>query len=367
MRIVVAVTNDIVTDQRVARTCDALVEDGHSVMLIGRLLPDSKPLSRPYRVCRMRLLFRRSALFYAEYNIRLFLRLLTAKADLFYANDTDTLLAAYCAARIRRKKVFFDAHEMFPEVPELVARPRVKRVWEAIERRIVPHVDGAVTVCQSIADIYREKYGVEMGVVRNVPAKRSVVKGEAAVPPMILYQGAVNVGRGIDRIIDAMEFLPEMRFVVAGVGDEYEKMRTYAASKPWGERIEFLGRLAPEELHRLTPTATIGACLLDNMGLNYYYSLPNRIGDFVAAGVPLLATDFPEIRRVIATYGVGELVGEERGEALADAIRNAVAKWSMLSNDERLRRMETASRDLSWENDKKILLGAVEAAANHKK
>ena len=80
-RIVVAVTNDIVTDQRVARTCDALVEDGHSVMLIGRLLPDSKPLSRPYRVCRMRLLFRRSALFYAEYNIRLFLRLVTAKAD----------------------------------------------------------------------------------------------------------------------------------------------------------------------------------------------------------------------------------------------------------------------------------------------
>ena len=364
MRIAVAVTNDIVTDQRVARTCDALLEDGHDVLLIGRVLPDSKPISRPYRVCRMRLLFRRSALFYAEYNIRLFLRLLFVRADMFYANDTDTLLAAYCAARVRGKKVFFDAHEMFPEVPELTARPRIKRIWERIERCVVPRVDGAVTVCRSIADIYRDKYGVEMGVVRNVPKQRLLQQPCPSEPPTILYQGAVNIGRGIDQIIDAMEFLPEMRFVVAGDGDEYEKMRAYAASKPWGERIEFLGRLTPEELHRLTPTATIGACLLDNMGLNYYYSLPNRIGDFVAAGVPLLATDFPEIRRVIASYGVGTLVGEERGEALAELIRKAVADWHMLSVDERQRRMEAASRDLSWENDKKVLIEAVDKLMN---
>ncbi len=359
MLIAVSVTNDIVTDQRVARTCDALLEAGHQIVLIGRLLKESKPVERPYRVCRMRLLFRRSVLFYAEYNLRLFLKLLFMRADLFYANDTDTLLANYCAAKVRHKPLFFDAHEMFPEVPELVARPLVKRIWERIERHVVPRVDGAVTVCQSIADIYKERYGVDMGVVRNVPRQTKEFQHHTAQPPTILYQGAINIGRGIDRIIDAMEFLPEMRFVVAGIGDEYETMKRYAASKPWAERIVFLGRLTPDELRQLTPTATLGACLLDNMGLNYYYSLPNRIGDFVAAGVPLVATDFPEIRRVVAAYGIGTLVADETSHALAEKIKDAVLQWNTLSEEEQHQRMAAARNDLSWDNDKKVLTTAV--------
>lgn len=184
---------------------------------------------------------------------------------------------------------------------------------------------------------------------------------------MILYQGAVNLGRGIDRIIDAMEFLPDYRFVVAGIGDEYDKMRDYAASKPWHERVSFLGRVEPARLHELTPTATLGVCLLDNLGLNYYYSLPNRLGDFIAAGVPMLATDFPEIHRVIASYGIGALVTDQRGEALALAIRQAVGEWQSLPQEEQRRRMTLAGDDLCWENDKKVLLAAIGKIINGEK
>ena len=101
-RIILSVTNDLVTDQRVHRSCTALSEAGYDVTLVGRRLPDSVPVERPYKTVRMRLLFRKKAVFYAEYNLRLFLRLLFSPTDAFYANDTDSLPANYLAAVLFR-------------------------------------------------------------------------------------------------------------------------------------------------------------------------------------------------------------------------------------------------------------------------
>ncbi len=373
-RIVISVTNDLVTDQRVHRSCMALHDAGHEVVLIGRKLPGSGEVRRPYTTLRMRLIARRKALFYAEYNLRLFVKLLFMRADMYYANDTDTLLANSCAALLRRKTLFFDAHELFPEVPELVGRKRVKAVWQWIERHCVPHVDGAVTVCQSIADHYRKTMGIDMQVVRNVPdgsndrqpadeaVVRRVERLAASYRALLLYQGSVNVGRGIDRMMDAMQWLDGCCMVVAGVGDEYEALLRKAATLPYSDRVVFLGRVEPATLHCITPLATMGLCLLDNMGLNYYYSLPNRVGDFVAASVPLLATDFPEIRRVVQGYGVGYLVGDQQGRALAQAVDEALRQWDDIPSDARLKRFDAARADLSWSSDREVLLSSVAKA-----
>lgn len=383
-RIILSVTNDLVTDQRVHRACTALHEAGYAVTLVGRRLPDSAPLLREYRTVRMRLLFRKKAVFYAEYNLRLFLRLLLSPTDAFYANDTDTLLANYWAARLRRKPLFFDAHEMFPEVPELVGRPRVKRFWTRIEERILPQIDSfkygahAVTVCQSIADLYRERYGIGMDVVRNVPmhydeCRADVDYWRSRLPQgkrLLLYQGAVNVGRGIEWVMEAMPLLPECHLLVAGVGDIYDTLRAHAREGGL-QQVTFLGRVEPSRLHGLTPLADLGLSLLENRGLNYYYSLPNRIADFVQAEVPVLATDFPEIRRVVAGYAIGSLVPPAPFDSatatstppdpqlLAQSIRKALAEWDAIGADERHRRFSEAQRDLSWQNDKNVLLTAV--------
>ena len=377
-----AVTNDLVTDQRVDRSCRALVEAGYDVTLVGRRLADSRPIDRPYPTCRMRLLFRRSALFYAEYNLRLLLRLLFSSCDVIYANDTDTLVACYMAARMRRKPLFFDAHELFPEVPELVGRPAVKRVWERIEEIILPRIArrrdmASATVCQSIANIYRERYGLQMAVVRNVPMRYETAAAD--VTPLLekvgegqkilLYQGAVNVGRGIEAVMEAMPLLRECHLLVAGVGDKYLELRRRAEEIGSGN-ITFLGRLEPALLHSLTHHADLGISLLENRGLNYYYSFPNRIADFVQAGVPVLATDFPEIHRVVEGFGIGTLVEPASfdvetcrsqwplPEEMAAIIRGALQYWETMSGQEKRRRFETAAQNLSWENDKKNLINA---------
>ena len=374
-RIILAVTNDLTTDQRVDRTCRALTEEGWEVTLVGRKLRNSLPLeSRPYSTHRMRLVFRRSALFYAEYNLRLFLLLLFSRADCFYANDTDTLLASTLAARLRRKPLLFDAHELFPDVPELQGRPRVQAVWRWVERRCLPHVSGAFTVCQSVADEYRSRYGIEMTVVRNVPDTPPAIKTshEVTCPRTLLYQGAVNIGRGVKELIDVLQLLPDCRLVVAGDGDCLADERKHAANVPWGDRVQFLGRVEPERLHALTSQADLGLCLLQDLGLNYRYSLPNRIADFANAGVPILATDFPEIRRVLERYGTGTLTGplpnDPRGdnysqylESLARDIRQALQYWDTLPADERTRRFAKAGEELNWQHEKQILLAALRA------
>lgn len=375
-----SVTNDLVTDQRVHRSATVLQEAGYDVTLVGRLLPESAPLHREYKTVRMRLLFRGKVFFYAEYNFRLFLKLLFSKADIFYANDTDTLLATFLAAKIRRKSFFFDAHEMFPEVPELVGRPRVKRVWQTIENWILPKIRdskraAAVTVCQSFADIYHSRYGIEMGVVRNVPISfphdgnaDEILSSLPNDKHILLYQGAVNIGRGVEWVVDAMQYLPDCHYVIAGVGDVYDELRQRALMSPAKGRITFLGRVEPSVLHSLTSHACLGLALLENRGMNYYYTLPNRIADFVQGHVPILGTDFPEVRRVVEEYGIGTLLEPQPFDTvalkstppdskwLADKISETISYWEQVPTEERNRRFEEAAADLSFSNDKMILL-----------
>ena len=394
--IIVAVTNDLVTDQRVDRTCRALSADGWRVTLVGRRLPHSPELApRGYAVRRMRLLFRRSAAFYAEYNIRLFLLLLFSRADAVFSNDTDTLAACCLAACLRCKPLYYDAHELFPDVPELQGRPRVQNVWKWIERKALPHVTQAFTVSQSVADEYRRRYGIEMTVVRNVPDSsqsnslirkcvnslvkdshihtltQSHIQAFSILNSQLLYQGAVNIGRGIREMIDVLPLLPDCRLVVAGDGDLLEQMKAYAAALPWHDRVEFLGRVQPDRLRALTAQATLGLCLLEDLGLNYRYSLPNRIADFAQAGVPVLATDFPEIRRVIEEYGTGTLVeplpADKEGEAyrqylarLAEAVRAALRHWRDMPEQEYRRRFARAADELNWQHEQKKLLASMQ-------
>ena len=375
-----AVTNDLLTDQRADRSCRALSEAGYEVTLVGRRLPKSGVIEvRSYRCERMRLLFRRSAWFYAEYNLRLLLRLLVMKADAFYANDSDTLPACCWAARLRHKKLLFDAHELFPDVPELVGKPRVRRVWQWVERTCLPRVDAAFTVSQSVAEEYRRRYGVEMTVVRSLP--RRIENGELKIEnwlphpddsQLILYQGAVNVGRGVRELVDVMGRLPQCRLVVAGDGDLLEELREYAAGRPWAERIRFLGRVEPHQLHALTTEADLGVCLLEDLGLSYRCALPNRVGDFAQAGVPLLATGFVEIRRVLEEYGIGAVTepcpAVKEGESynlylgrLADTIADTLHVWHTMPQEERDRRFACARKELCWENEKKMLLDKIDA------
>jgi len=187
------VINDLVTDNRVHKVAVSLQKMGFEPVLVGRLLPESHEVEREYQTKRMKLVFRKGPLFYFEYNFRLFLRLLKIKPHVFVSNDLDTLPANYLASRIKRKPLVYDSHEYFTEVPELIGRPFVKAVWTWLERLLVPRVQAAYTVCESIAEVYSDLYKVDFKVVRNLPVCSTIDKPGhpekiPGQPKIILYR-----------------------------------------------------------------------------------------------------------------------------------------------------------------------------------
>ena len=369
MKITISVTNDLVTDQRVHRVCTTLRQNGYDVKLVGREFRKSKPVERLYCTERMKLLFKRSFLFYAEFNIRLFFYLLFDKADIFLSNDTDTLPANYLASLIRKKPLVFDAHEIFPEVPEVTDRKWVKKVWTKIEDMIFPRLKNTYTVCDSISAYYKEKYNINMSVVRNIPMKkvRKVSKNQLSTEPspidakgkrVILYQGAINKGRGIEWIIEAMQYLDNYIFYIIGDGDLLNEMQDKVKNLKLDDKVFFTGKIPFEDLPAYTTRADIGVNLLENWGLSYYYSLPNRIFDFIRGGVPILASDFPEISKIIKRYNIGTLVRNYDPKYLASAIKRISFKGKY-----RLA-FEEANKELCWENESLILLKVMKEAVS---
>ncbi len=358
--IYLSVTNDMVADQRVHRIATTLAENNFDVVVVGRKLHNKSYnfSNRNYKVVLLKIPFKKGFLFYATFNLYLFLYLLTRRNNILVANDLDTIIPNYFVARIKNIPILFDSHEYFPEVPELINRPRIQKVWYWIEKMFVPRISYCYTVCESIANLYFRKYNTEFKVIRNLPFRKENLTGEdnnVRKEKIILYQGALNIGRGIEKVIDAMAYLPDNYFFyILGSGDIEEQLKEKAARSVASERIKFFGRIPLNELHMYTTKANLGISLEDNMGLNYYYALPNKLFDYIQANVPILASDFPEMAKIVNTYQIGRTTNETNPELLAQIINE------MITNEEKMmfwkQNLIKAAKELCWENEKKILL-----------
>lgn len=352
-RIIMTVTNNLESDQRVHRVASWFHENGWQVTVVGSQNQPCHDYQQPYATKRLPVWFKKGPLFYAEINIRLFFYLLRHAGGRIWSNDTDTILAGFMASKIKRKHFTVDLHELFPEVPEVACRPFVKSVWTKLEDWILPRVKECYTVCQSIADYYQNRYGIKVKVLRNMPFKRAYTgksgKFDFGGKRVILYQGAVNEGRGIEWVMDAMPYVENAVFVVIGKGDLYDELCLKCQKDGLTDRVKFLGHIPFGELSAYTNDADLGVCLLKEKGLSYYYALPNRVFDFMQAHVPLLATDFPEIARVLNGAGTGRVIRDYEPRKLADVINE------MLGTPVNHELFTKASEQYNWESEREVI------------
>lgn len=367
-KITVSVINDLVTDQRVNKVCLSLLKHfpGSEITLVGRKLKSSMPLnSRTYQMHRMNLLFENGFLFYAEFNFRLFFYLIKHKSEVLVSNDLDTLLPNYLTAKLRGSKLVYDSHEYFTEVPELTNRPFVQGIWKKLEKALFPRLKAVITVNDSIAELYHSKYGIRPVVIKNVPFKRIPKEYDRneillkhnldpAAKYIILQGSGININRGAEEAVMAMKNVHTCILLIVGGGDVIEKLKKLTRENKLGEKVVFLPKMEYGELMKLTQHAELGLTLDKDTNINYRFSLPNKLFDYLSAGIAVLASSLPEIKKIIDENKVGALIDSHNPEHIADKINY------MIKSEEQLKKWKEnalkASEYYCWENEEEKLI-----------
>jgi glycosyltransferase involved in cell wall biosynthesis len=352
-KIILSTTNDISTDNRVHKVAMLLMQLGFDVHWVGRALPNSLPLDRPYRTSRMRLFFAKGGLFYAEFHVRLFLFLLRHRGAVLVSNDLDTLLPNYLASRLYKTALVYDSHEYFCGVPEIQGR-WVKKLWLAVERAIFPRLKHIWTVNESIADLYEKDYGIRPSVFRNISPKPSAFapKSRAALNlpenrRIVINQGSgMNVDRGLEEAVEAVAGMDGWLLLLVGSGDAIPGLKEKVQREGWQEKVLFIDRMPYDQLLHYTATADVGLSLDKDSNINYRFSLPNKLFDYIHCSTPVVTSRVVEVKRIVEEYNVGLTVHVENILALQRSIA-AVAEHS----DAYAPGLKRAQEELSWERE----------------
>jgi len=336
--------------------CASLESEGYEVNLVGRKLKDSLPLDRSYHTYRMKLLFNKGPLFFAEYNFRLFWFLVFKKMDVLHSNDLDTLLANFLVSKIKRKPIIYDSHEYYTGVPEIQNRKFVKKVWTSIEKWIFPKLKYTFTVNDSIADLFEKDYKKRPLVIRNIPNQQSelstVTREELNLPKdkkILILQGAgINIDRGAEELLEAMTFLDNYILLIVGSGDVIEDLNKRAQKEDLKDKVIFKGKLPYHKMMQYTRVADAGLTLDKDTNINYKFSLPNKVFDYIRAQTPVISSKIVEIEKVINKYQVGTIISSHEPLVIAETIDKYLNSVDQIDLKNKLR---IASEQLSWENE----------------
>ena len=359
-KIIFAVTNDLSYDQRMQRIAGTLAELGYGVLLVGRRLPDSVPLqTQAFLQKRLGCFFTKGVLFYAEYNLRLFLFLLLQKAEIICAIDLDTILPVYLVTALKKQKRVYDAHELFTEQKEIISRPVIHAIWLAIEQFAVPKFTNGYTVNDFISAELLRRYKVNYAVVRNLP--RLTKQAETVFEPKkkwLIYQGAVNEGRCFETLLPAMKEV-NAKLVICGKGNFFEQVKELIRKHQLETKVELRGYVSPSEMTQLTPNAYLGITLFTRQGLNQYYSLSNRFFDYIMAGIPQVCVNYPEYAAINQQFNIAYTVNDTETVTIARALNN------LLADDVLYNKLKTncaeARKLLNWEQEQHRLLNFYKA------
>ena len=360
-KILTSAFSNLYTDQRIEKVCRTLHKNGYDIELIGNNWGGAEEMSRPYSFSRIQLISKNLKTAYFEFNWKLYHEL-KKKADkntILHANDLDALLPNYLIAKKLNIPLIFDSHEIFSEMPAIQGKMSQK-LWRYLQKSVVPNIKYMITASSGYANWFKNQYGVDAVVVQNAPRKLDFnIEIPENNPKILLYQGVINPFRGIDKAILAMKYLDNVIFKIAGDGPKKKEYEELVIKENLQNKVQFLGKLLPEDLRKITLTVDCGMSIEENGGESYFYSLPNKVLDCIQARIPLILSDLPEMQNIKRQFDVGEIIKDHQPENIAKSINLILNKGRKNYQTE----LEKAANVLCWENEEVKLLQVFEKAS----
>lgn len=366
------------TDARVRREASSLVQEGFSVTVVDVEHERPATLVENLDGIYVRHLVKPHWFVSAHFPWRLLksaekfffcvIALLKVPADIYHAHDVNALLACYAAAKLRRKQLVFDAHELPLYELDHSRQSWLRMLLWRFLARILAGCAGIITVSPPIAQEICARYAVSnVSVVRNIPAYQTATQSNRlhqylrlnSTIRIALYQGNLQKDRGLDRLVCAARFLdPGYVIVLMGkaAGDTQAELDALIASEGVADRVKILPAVPHEELLDWTASADVGLIIFDPAySFNIQMCLPNKLFEYLMAGLPVLATPLDAVADLLRIYHAGQIVSSLAPEKIAEAI-HAILADSIAYAQLRHSALEAVQKDLSWEKERQKLI-----------
>lgn len=289
--------------------------------------------------------------------VRMIARGLRRKYDIYHSNDLNTLPQGVISAkfRIKKRKLVYDSHEV--QTDRTGYNPKtIKRV----EKFLLQFIDQMIVENHTRAAFNEQLYGFYPAVVHNYPFLQELAHRQDKVdlhailnlPPhekILLYQGGIQVGRGLDKIVKAVPMINEGTVVFIGDGKKKVELMQLVKDMNLEHRVKFLPKVPVEELPRYTRNAYLGFQVLNNICFNHYSASSNKLFEYMMAGVPVVACSFPEIQSVVEANEIGICVDSHDPKSIANGVNILVGNIQLrehLSDNSLI-----ASGKYNWENE----------------
>jgi len=301
--------------------------------------------------------------FYLKFIWHIKLKLLTTKASIIFAEDIYTLPFTVIFGKLKRAKIYYDSRELFGYLAGLKEKKIKQAFWKWIEKFFIRKADHIIVTGPMDSEFLQKEYRLKnIILLRNLPryykpALKLDLHSHLQIPKskkIILYQGVLLKGRGIEKVFAVLKELADHVFVIAGGGEYEENYQKLAEQMSITNQVFFLGKLTQEDLPQVTTSVDVGVSLIENLSLSYYYALPNKLFEYIMAEVPVIVSNLPQMKEIVEKYDVGFAVNIDNKDELITAIKKLTEDASLYESKKQNCRI--ASQELNWEKEVTNLL-----------
>lgn len=377
MKICMLLNNNFKNDSRVYREAKTLVNSGYEVVILAvkdKELPTDEVMEgikvkrvldyllglplKPWRFKQTRDYVKKAIL---------------EDADFYHCHDLVTLLPGYLIKRKTHKKLIYDSHELYTETAPIFwqksffgkVRKQIERLlWKIAERFLIKKANAVIASNPSIAQELQKKYNLNKlpFVLRNLSEKKEARKTDKLAQlfnirdkKIVLFQGGMTPGRGLENLVKAVkDFKEDTVLVLIGDGLLKADLERYVALNNLKKKVYFFKTVPLSELLNYTASADLGIIPFENICLNHYFCLPNKLFEYIQARLPVIASDFPEMKKIIESYNIGATFNPEDPKDITRSINEILGnpkKYQEYKNN-----LEKATQELNWEKEGKKLI-----------